>query len=277
MMESLMALELVEQWAGGSRYKPLGGLQRGQVILVFPGCIQPGVTAETSGWHLPCQHGTPGHAIHQKPQRKQDASHSNIAHATCRPQRFRTSAQQHMHCCTLAQGGAVWVVVLVPAALIRCPSCPTQMNAHETLKRIKYKKVDYPADLSPGAIDFMKMALVRDPEQRGSIDLLLNHPWIRAFTKKRENLAKRNHTRRSRTVGMSVGLDTAQDSVGLPAACSVASGVFGRGLGRSRCCMQVSWSLRSTGLGIACTLAVVCAVHDWVYACTLVVLCAVQG
>ncbi|KAF6262630.1 kinase-like domain-containing protein [Scenedesmus sp. NREL 46B-D3] len=48
----------------------------------------------------------------------------------------------------------------------------------ETLYKIKTQEVAYPAELSEGAADFIRSALVRDPEQRASLQDLLQHPWL---------------------------------------------------------------------------------------------------
>jgi serine/threonine protein kinase len=49
-------------------------------------------------------------------------------------------------------------------------------------KAIKKKEVEFPdsewANISAEAKDFMKKALVKDPNQRTNIDNLLNHPWL---------------------------------------------------------------------------------------------------
>lgn len=38
--------------------------------------------------------------------------------------------------------------------------------------------MSYPAELSEGAADFIRAALVRNPEQRASLQDLLQHPWL---------------------------------------------------------------------------------------------------
>ncbi|WIA42674.1 hypothetical protein OEZ86_008634 [Tetradesmus obliquus] len=48
----------------------------------------------------------------------------------------------------------------------------------ETLYKIKTQEVSYPAELSEGAADFIRAALVRNPEQRASLQDLLQHPWL---------------------------------------------------------------------------------------------------
>ena len=45
----------------------------------------------------------------------------------------------------------------------------------------------YPPHLSPGAQDFIKGALNRDPARRPSIPQLLEHPWVLQFTKRRRD------------------------------------------------------------------------------------------
>ena len=56
-----------------------------------------------------------------------------------------------------------------------------------TLLNIKSKQVLYPPHLSPGAQDFIKGALDRDPARRPSIRELLGHPWVLQFTKRRRD------------------------------------------------------------------------------------------
>jgi serine/threonine protein kinase len=53
-----------------------------------------------------------------------------------------------------------------------------QRTPQETLYKIKTQEVSYPAELSDGATDFIKSALVRDPEKRTSLTDLLKHPWL---------------------------------------------------------------------------------------------------
>ncbi len=42
----------------------------------------------------------------------------------------------------------------------------------------------YPPQLSPGAVDFIKCALVRSPEQRTSMQDLLSHAWVRGHMRR---------------------------------------------------------------------------------------------
>lgn len=53
-----------------------------------------------------------------------------------------------------------------------------QRTPQETLYKIKTQEVAYPAELSEGAADFIRAALVRNPEQRVSLVDLLQHPWV---------------------------------------------------------------------------------------------------
>ena len=41
--------------------------------------------------------------------------------------------------------------------------------------------MQYPATLSPGAVDFISRCLVRAPEKRASVAELLGHPWLRGL------------------------------------------------------------------------------------------------
>jgi hypothetical protein len=58
------------------------------------------------------------------------------------------------------------------------PLLPLQMHPQQTLLKIRTQEVNYPAHLSPGAVSFMRLALVRDPAQRATMDQLLAHPWV---------------------------------------------------------------------------------------------------
>lgn len=90
--------------------------------------------------------------------------------------------------CSTQQGK--WLTVLcvfIKLTLIDCAalafttsSCvdAVQTTPQETLYKIKTQAVPYPAELSDGALDFIRRALVRSPEQRASLPDLLQHPWI---------------------------------------------------------------------------------------------------
>jgi hypothetical protein len=52
------------------------------------------------------------------------------------------------------------------------------MHPQQTLLKIRTQEVTYPPHLSPGAVSFMRLALVRDPAQRATMGQLLAHPWV---------------------------------------------------------------------------------------------------
>ncbi len=53
-----------------------------------------------------------------------------------------------------------------------------QRSPQETLLKIKTQEVFYPQNLSPGSVNFMRGALVRDPAQRMGMPDLMAHPWV---------------------------------------------------------------------------------------------------
>eukprot|EP00798_Chlamydomonas_sp_ICE-L_P002094 gene2094-18151_t len=52
----------------------------------------------------------------------------------------------------------------------------------ETFENIMSMTPDYPSILSPGAIDLISRALVRNPSERISIQEMVSHPWVLAKT-----------------------------------------------------------------------------------------------
>eukprot|EP00879_Flechtneria_rotunda_P023191 GHRR01024518.1.p1 GENE.GHRR01024518.1~~GHRR01024518.1.p1 ORF type:complete len:533 (+),score=186.16 GHRR01024518.1:153-1751(+) len=73
----------------------------------------------------------------------------------------------------------VWSIgVLAYELLLGCTPFEAQ-TPQETLYKIKTQEVVYPThELSAGAADFIRAALVRSPEQRASLMDLLQHPWL---------------------------------------------------------------------------------------------------
>lgn len=67
-------------------------------------------------------------------------------------------------------------------------------SAMETLMKIKSQEVQYPAGLSAGALDFMRWALVRDPDGRATMQQLLTHPWITMHSRSNTLTKTRNRT-----------------------------------------------------------------------------------
>lgn len=49
----------------------------------------------------------------------------------------------------------------------------------ETYKRITRVDLSFPDFVSPEAVDLIRRLLVKNPEQRLSLDMVLSHPWIR--------------------------------------------------------------------------------------------------
>lgn len=70
-------------------------------------------------------------------------------------------------------------------SLFHASSC-LQSTPTETLRRIKYKKVEYPPQLSAAAVSFMEKALERDPNRRASIAEQLRHPWLLEIMQRHE-------------------------------------------------------------------------------------------
>jgi uncharacterized membrane protein YgcG len=73
---------------------------------------------------------------------------------------------------------AFWPHLPLPLAL------HPQRTPQETLYKIRTQEVAYPHNLSPGAADFIKRALVRAPEARTSMEELLAHDWVRAHMRR---------------------------------------------------------------------------------------------
>jgi serine/threonine protein kinase len=72
--------------------------------------------------------------------------------------------------------------------------CWLQRTPQETLYKIKTQEVVYPAELSEGAADFIRKALVRNPEQRASLQDLLQHPWVLRHKRSATGPHMRNRT-----------------------------------------------------------------------------------
>jgi serine/threonine protein kinase len=69
-----------------------------------------------------------------------------------------------------------------------------QRTPQETLYKIKTQEVAYPNELSEGAADFIRAALVRNPEQRASLQDLLQHPWLLRHKRSATGPHMRNRT-----------------------------------------------------------------------------------
>ena len=76
---------------------------------------------------------------------------------------------------------------MLPACLAACICTSPQKDTRSTLLNIKSKQVHFPPHLSPGAVDFIRGALNRDPARRPSIPELLEHPWLLHFTRRRRD------------------------------------------------------------------------------------------
>jgi serine/threonine protein kinase len=83
--------------------------------------------------------------------------------------------------------------VLTPSAP-RLLCCCLQRTPQETLYKIKTQEVAYPPELSEGAADFIRKALVRNPEQRASLQDLLQHPWVLRHKRSATGLHMRGRT-----------------------------------------------------------------------------------
>ncbi|KAL6758010.1 kinase-like domain-containing protein [Haematococcus lacustris] len=57
-------------------------------------------------------------------------------------------------------------------------------SPQETLRLIRTKEVEYPPWFSLEAVDFMRKVLVRDPLRRPTIAQVLDHPWIRRYSRR---------------------------------------------------------------------------------------------
>lgn len=51
-------------------------------------------------------------------------------------------------------------------------------NALALKEKITKLEPEYPSNLSPLVVDFMKLCLAKDPNQRATITALMTHPWI---------------------------------------------------------------------------------------------------
>eukprot|EP00775_Hariotina_reticulata_P003478 gene3478-3747_t len=72
----------------------------------------------------------------------------------------------------------VWSIGVLAYELLVGRTPFEAVTPQETLYKIKTQEVTYPAELSEGAADFIRAALVRSPDPRASLTDLLQHPWV---------------------------------------------------------------------------------------------------